>query len=49
LERLEELKRGAIIEGLHPTDRVSIIDVVWHGSDVLEVTYRDSQGNLQMS
>lgn len=43
--KLEDLKRGALVKGLHPIEQVEILDVKWHGSDVMEVTYRDSKGN----
>ena len=43
--RLEDLKRDAKVSGVVPSGPVTILDARWHGSDVVELTYRDEQGN----
>lgn len=42
--KLEKLQRGALVKGILPEEDVTIIDVNWHGSDVVEVTYKNSTG-----
>jgi hypothetical protein len=46
MARLEDLRKGASVTGLLPSGAVTVIDVRWHGSDVVELTYRDVAGNL---
>lgn len=46
MARLEELTRGTVVNGLLPNKPVTIINVQWHGSDVVEVTYKDGSGVL---
>ncbi len=46
MARLEDLKRGAVVKGILPDGFVTIIDVKWFGSDVLELTFKDSHGKL---
>ena len=41
---LEDITKGALINGIVGNDAVTIVDVKWHGSDVLEVFYTDSNG-----
>lgn len=41
---LEDLKLNAQVKGIDPSGTVSILNVKWHGSDVVEVTYRDVEG-----
>ncbi len=43
---LNDLKKDALITGLRPGGPVRIIDVRWHGSDVVEVVFRDAAGNV---
>ncbi len=45
--RLEDISRGAIVEGVSPNSAVTVMDVQWHGSDVVELTYKDSAGRAQ--
>ena len=45
MTRLEDLTRSAIVSGILPNQNVTIIDVKWHGSDVVELTYKDHQGH----
>ena len=42
---LEDLKRGAIVEGILHGQAVSVVDVKWHGSACVELTYKDQAGN----
>lgn len=42
---LENITKGTYLNGVMPNQSVEIIDAVWHGSDVIEITFKDSQGN----
>jgi hypothetical protein len=42
--RLEELKKGTRLKGLLTRDTITIVDIQWHGSSALELTYKDSTG-----
>ena len=42
--RLEDLTRGASVKGILSDGLVTIVDVKWHGSAVVEVTYKDASG-----
>ena len=44
--KLEDLKRGATVKGILPDQLVAVIDIKWHGSHVVELTYKDSTGRL---
>ncbi len=44
MARLEELTRGAAVKGILPDQSVTIVDVKWYGSTVVEVTYKDATG-----
>lgn len=46
MAQLEDIKRGTSVEGILPHQRVTIIDIKWHGDSVLEVTYKDESGAL---
>ena len=46
MARLEDLKRGALVRGVLPGSPVTVIDVKWHGSTVVELTYKDPSGHL---
>ena len=46
MSKLEDLKHGSKVLGVLPSGPVTVLDVKWHGGDVLEVTYRDSTGQL---
>ncbi len=39
--RLEELNRGAKVNGILPEQSVTVIDIQWHGNNVIELTYKD--------
>jgi superfamily II DNA or RNA helicase len=41
---LEDLKPNTQVKGIHPSGLVTLLSVQWHGSDAVEVTYRDMNG-----
>src|SRR5215207_2532442 len=43
---LNELKRGATVKGILPDGLVTVVDVKWHGTTVVELTYKDASGRL---
>ena len=46
MARLEDLTRGAAVKGILPDCPVTVVDVKWHGSAVVELTYKDASGRL---
>jgi len=46
MAQLEELKRGALVTGILPAGAVTVVDVAWHGSNVVELTYKDQTARL---
>lgn len=44
MARLEDLTRGASVRGVLPAETVAVVDVRWHGSAAIELTYKDAQG-----
>ncbi len=47
MARLEDLINGAIVRGILPRDAcATLINVQWHGQDVVTVTYKDPEGRL---
>jgi Domain of unknown function (DUF3883)/SNF2-related domain len=46
MAHLEELTRGATVKGILPDSLVTVVDVKWHGSVVVELTYKDASGRL---
>ena len=44
--QLEELTKGTTVRGILPNNVVTIVDAQWHGSDVVELTYKDASGSL---
>lgn len=44
--KLEEIKPGIYLKGLLPNTIVNIIDVKRHGSEVVEITYKDASNKL---
>src|SRR6516162_4371658 len=46
MAHLEELTQGASVKGVLPGCLVTVIDVRWHGSTAIELTYKDPSGNL---
>ena len=47
MARLEEIIAGAKVSGIAGTAPVTIVAVKWHGNTVLEVTYKDSNGQVE--
>jgi superfamily II DNA or RNA helicase len=39
--RLEELTKGALVRGVLPERAVKVVDVAWHGSSAITLTYTD--------
>jgi SNF2 family DNA or RNA helicase len=46
MARLEDLTRGAAVQGVLPDGVVTVIDVQWHGNAVVTLTYKDARGLL---
>ncbi len=46
MARLEDLTRGATVKGILPDGPVTVVDVKWFGSTVVELTYKDAAGRL---
>ncbi len=46
MARLEDLTRGAVVQGVLPDALVTVVDVQWYGSAAIELTYKDSRGVL---
>ncbi|HLI38174.1 MAG TPA: hypothetical protein VKV80_12670 [Streptosporangiaceae bacterium] len=41
MARLEELTKGAVVRGVFGDRRLRIVDVTWHGSTAVTLTYTD--------
>lgn len=46
MAKLEDLQPNCQVKGILPNDIVTILSVQWHGSDIVEVSYRGTTGNL---
>ena len=46
MSKLEDITIGSVMTGVTPEGTVTIVAVTWHGSNVLEITYKDAQGTL---
>jgi len=46
MARLEDLARGATVRGVLPDGPVTVVDAKWHGSAVVELTYKNASGRL---
>ncbi len=44
MARLEDLKRAASVKGILPDALVTVVDIKWHGANVVELTYKDPAG-----
>jgi superfamily II DNA or RNA helicase len=44
IARLEDLASGAVISGVLPDTQVTVVNVAWHGSEVVTLTYRMADG-----
>jgi hypothetical protein len=45
MDHLEDLKTGALVKGILPNELVTVVNTKWHGSIVLELTYKDQSGS----
>lgn len=46
MARLEELTPATLVKGIIPDAITELISSKWHGSDVLEVVYKDTTGRV---
>lgn len=46
MAKLEQLTKGTQVKGILPNSIVTVVDVQWHGSDVVELTYKEANGTL---
>ncbi len=46
MARLEELTRDTTVKGILRDMPITVIDVKWHGTNVIELTYKDPGGKL---
>src|SRR5216683_2919353 len=46
MARLEDLTQGASVKGVLPGCLVTVVDVRWHGSAAIELTFKDPTGSL---
>ena len=46
MSRLEDLKPNASVRGILPTALVTVVNVHWHGSAAVELTYKDPSGKV---
>jgi len=46
LARLEDLVQGAAVRGILPDELITVVNVEWHGSGVMELTYKTASGRL---
>ena len=44
MAKLEEITVGSSVKGIIGDEPVTIVAVQWYGSNVLEITYKNSQG-----
>jgi superfamily II DNA or RNA helicase len=42
--QLEDLTRGTTLKGILPHQNITVIDTQWHGSDAVEIIYKDANG-----
>ena len=45
MTKLENITKGTYLNGVIPNQMVEVIDAIWHGTDVIEITFKDSLGN----
>jgi hypothetical protein len=46
MARLDEVTPGSLVNGILPDAATELISAKWHGSDVVEVVYKDSAGRV---
>jgi SNF2 family DNA or RNA helicase len=44
--RLEDLTKGATINGVLPNQLITVVEAKWYGSDVIELIYKEANGNI---
>ena len=44
IARLEELTKGALVRGVAPDAAVTVVDVTWHGTQAITLTYTTADG-----
>lgn len=44
--RLEDIQPRNTIRGVHPDGPITVVNVDWHGSDAVELTYKTSDGTV---
>lgn len=44
MAKLEDLKQGSQVKGIDPSGSVTVINIKWCGSDIVDLTYRDQRG-----
>lgn len=45
MTKLEDITKGTYLNGVMPNQMVEVVDAVWYGTDVIEITFKDSLGN----
>jgi SNF2 family DNA or RNA helicase len=48
MAKLENLTQDVIVKGIYPNQNVTVIDARWRGSNVIELTYKTSDGQPHM-
>ena len=46
MSRLEDLTPNASVRGIMPSGLVTVVNVQWHGSEALELTYKTAEGKV---
>ena len=44
MAKLEDLKRGAQVNGIDPHQPVTVVDIQWHGMNAIELFYKRADG-----
>ena len=44
--RLEDLQPRGTVRGVHPDETVEVVNVRWHGSEAIELTYKKLDGDI---
>jgi len=44
--KLEDLKPNASVRGILPDSMVNVVNVVWYGTETLELTYKTVSGKV---
>lgn len=46
MTKLENITKGTYLSGIIPNHTVEVVDTIWHGVDVIEITFKDGLGVL---